>query len=472
MSRENTLVKNTAILTIGKICTQLITFFLLPLYTGILSTEEYGTVDLLNTLVSLLLPIVTFQVEQAVFRNLLDVREDEREKEKIISTGFFSVIIQCIIYLIFFSIISPLIHNKYKIFLATNVIAYIFASLFQQIARGLGDNKQFAIGSFISALITILINILLLVFIKLGATGMLMGTMLGQISCTIYLFIILKLYKYIKIATFEYIVLKKLWKYSIPLIPNSISWWIFNASDRLIVSAVLGVGKNGILSAAHKFSTVYITFYNIFNMSWTEMVSIHINDSDIKEFFNKLFNIVLKIFTTIAIGIIACMPFVYKIMINERYYEGFYQVPIMMIGAIFSVIVSTLGGLYAAKRNTKAVANTSLISAIINIVVHITLINFIGLYAATISTFSAYFIMSIYRLHDVKKRYFKVTIEKVFIIKTLISLLIILPIYYIENIILNFIAIIVMVIYAIDINKNSIESIIEIAKDKFKIIKK
>lgn len=47
---------------------------LLPLYTGILSTEEYGIVDLLNTLVSLLLPIVTFQVEQAVFRELIEVR--------------------------------------------------------------------------------------------------------------------------------------------------------------------------------------------------------------------------------------------------------------------------------------------------------------------------------------------------------------------------------------------------------------
>lgn len=354
MSREKTLVKNTAILTIGKICTQLITFFLLPLYTGILSTEEYGTVDLLNTLVSLLLPIVTFQVEQAVFRNLLDVRKEERKKEKIISTGFFSVIIQCIIYLIVFVIISPLIHNNYKIFLATNVIAYIFASLFQQIARGLGDNKQFAIGSFISAVTTIIMNILLLVFVKLGITGMLVGTMIGQVSCTIYLFFILKLYKYIKISTFEFVVLKKLWKYSIPLVPNSISWWIFNASDRIIVSAILGVGQNGILSAAHKFSTVYITFYNIFNMSWIETISIHINDSDIKEFFNKLFNTVLKIFTTIAIGIIAFMPFVYGIMINERYYEGFYQVPIMMIGAIFSVIVSALGRTICCKKKYKS----------------------------------------------------------------------------------------------------------------------
>ena len=74
MDREKKLAKNTVILTIGKLCTQLITFFLLPLYTAVLSTEEYGTVDLLNTLVSLLLPIVTFQIEQAVFRFLIEIR--------------------------------------------------------------------------------------------------------------------------------------------------------------------------------------------------------------------------------------------------------------------------------------------------------------------------------------------------------------------------------------------------------------
>ena len=210
MSREKTLFKNTLIITIGKVCTQLITFFLLPLYTAILSTEEYGTVDLLNTLVSLLLPIVTFQVEQAVFRNLIDNRENEDVKKKIISTGIFSVILQCIIYICIFFIISPFFENQYKYFLATNVIAYIFASLTQQMARGLGKNTHYAIGSFLSAFSTIIFNILFLVVFKFGAYGMLMANMFGQIICAIYNIIALKLYKYISISEFKKAVLMKL----------------------------------------------------------------------------------------------------------------------------------------------------------------------------------------------------------------------------------------------------------------------
>lgn len=460
MSREKTLFKNTLIITIGKVCTQLITFFLLPLYTSILSTEEYGTVDLLSTLVSLLLPIVTFQVEQAVFRHLIDVRENEQEKKRIISTGIFSVAIQCIIYLIIFFLISPFINNKYKYFLATNVIAYIFASLTQQIARGLGKNTHYAIGSFISAFTTIIFNILFLVVFKFGASGMLMANMIGQLSCAIYNSIALKLYKYISYKEFKEELLKKLWKYSVPLIPNAISWWVFNASDRVIVSAILGIAQNGILSAAHKFSTVYITFYNIFNMSWTEMVSLHINDEDVEEFMNKMINTMIKLFTAVGIGIIACMPFVYPIMINEKFSEGYNQVPIMILGSIFNVVVGLISTIYVAKKNTKAVANTSIISAIINIVVNLALIKFVGLYAATISTLTAYLVMSIYRLHDLKKRYFEIKIEKLFIIISIIALIPILIAYYSNNLILYVTGLLIAIVYAYFINRDNIKQIL------------
>ena len=468
MNREKALFKNTIIITIGKVCTQLITFFLLPLYTSILSTEEYGTVDLLNTLVSLLLPIVTFQVEQAVFRKLIDNRDKERHKRNIISTGIFSVIIQCVIYLCVFMAIAPFVNNEYKYFLATNVIAYIFASLMQQIARGLGNNTKYAIGSFVSAITTISFNILFLVVFKFGATGMLMANMLGQIMCTIYYIIALKLYKYISYRTFKKKLLKKLWSYSIPLIPNAISWWVFNASNRVIVSSILGVAKNGIFSAAYKFSSVYITLYNIFNLSWTESIALHINDTDAKEFLNKMVNMMLRFFVAMGIGIIACMPFVYPIMINSNYWEGYNQVPIMMLGSIFNVVVGLISTIYVAKKNTKAIASTSIISAIINIVVHISLINFIGLYAASIATLSSYFIMSIYRLHDIKKKYFAINIEKAFIIATIIALIPILVAYYSENTIFYIIGLLIAVLYAYIVNRKNLKSIIRMLLKKNK----
>ena len=468
MSREKNLAKNTIIITIGKICTQLITFFLLPLYTGILSTEEYGTVDLLNTLVSLLLPIVTFQVEQAVFRELIEVRGKKDKESRIISSAVITVIFQCIVYLIIFALISPFINNHYKFFLATNVVANIFLSLLLQIARGFGDNKKYAFASFISALSTIVFNVLFLVVIKLGANGMLLGTMLGQIVATIYLFISLKLYKYLKVKDYKKDVIKDLWKYSLPLIPNAISWWIFNASDRVIASAFLGVNQNGILAASLKFSAVFITFYNIFNMSWTESISIAIKDADISDYFNRMFNIVLRLFTAMAVGMIACMPFIFPIMINEKFSAGYGLVPISIIGSLFNVVVGLISVIYVAEKNTKAIASTSIVSAVINIIVHLVLIRFKGLYAAVISTFVAFFVMSIYRLMDASKRYFKIKIDMKFIIQSLIALIFVFVSYYINNIYLNVFVVLFAVLFAIYINKDSFDIIFKLFTKKLK----
>lgn len=468
MSREKNLAKNTIIITIGKICTQLITFFLLPLYTGILSTEEYGTVDLLNTLVSLLLPIVTFQVEQAVFRELIEVRGKKDKESRIISSAVITVIFQCIVYLIIFALISPFINNRYKFFLATNVIANIFLSLLLQIARGFGDNKKYAFASFISALSTIVFNVLFLVVIKLGANGMLLGTMLGQIVATIYLFISLKLYKYLKVKDYKKEVINSLWKYSLPLIPNAISWWVFNASDRVIASAFLGVDQNGILAASLKFSAVFITFYNIFNMSWTESISIAIKDEDVSDYFNKMFNIILRLFTAMAVGMIACMPFVFPIMINEKFSAGYGLVPISIVGSLFNVIVGLISVIYVAEKNTKAIASTSIVSAVINIIVHLVLIKFIGLYAAVISTFVAFFVMSIYRMIDINKKYFKINSDIKFVIQSAIALIFVFVSYYINNIYLNVFVVLFAVLFAFYINKDSFDIIFKLFTKKLK----
>lgn len=468
MNREKNLAKNTIIITIGKICTQLITFFLLPLYTGILSTEEYGTVDLLNTLVSLLLPIVTFQVEQAVFRELIEVRGKKDKESRIISSAVITVIFQCIVYLIIFALISPVINNHYKFFLATNVVANIFLSLLLQIARGFGDNKKYAFASFISALSTIVFNVLFLVVIKLGANGMLLGTMLGQIVATIYLFISLKLYKYLKVKDYKKEVIKSLWKYSLPLIPNAISWWVFNASDRVIASAFLGVDQNGILAASLKFSAVYITFYNIFNMSWTESISIAIKDDDVNDYFNRMFNIVLRLFTAMAVGMIACMPFVFPIMINEKFSAGYGLIPISIIGSLFNVVVGLISVIYVAEKNTKAIASTSIVSAVINIIVHLVLIKFIGLYAAVISTFVAYFVMSIYRMIDINKKYFKVNSDIKFVVQSAVALIFVFVSYYINNIYLNVFVVLFAVLFAIYINKDSFDIIFKLFTKKLK----
>lgn len=468
MSREGSLIKNTAIITIGKICTQLITFFLLPLYTSILSTQEYGIIDLLITVTSLCLPFFTLQLEQGLFRTLIEVRGKKEEETIIVSSGITVVTFQVILYTFIYWGVSHFIQNDYKVYLIVNIIAFSYSTILLQIARGFGDNKTYAMGSFLSALFTIMFNILFLVGLRLRVEGMLLGTIMGHIVCVVYLTFALKIYQYIRIRKFDKDTSKQLLKYSIPLIPNAISWWIFNVSDRVVVSAILGVAQNGILSAASKFSTVYIVFFNIFHISWTESVSVNINDKDIKDFFNKTFNVALRFFVSVGFMIIACMPFVYPFILNERYSRGYVLVPMMILASLLNVVVGLISAIYVAKKNTKAIANTSIISAVLNIIIHLALIHRVGLFAASISTFASYFIMCIYRLQDIKKRYFKIEIEPKFVFVTLCTFLVIIICYYMSGWKIHILGLAVTAVYAVVMNRNIVEFLRKFITQKIK----
>ena len=468
MTREKQLIKNTVIVAIGQICTKFISFFLLPLYTALLSTEEYGVVDLLNTYIALLLPLIFFQIDQSIFRYLIDVRKDEENKKKLIATTIITVLIQSIIFLIIFMIVAQFIKNDYKYFLATNVIAAMISNLVLQISRGLGDNATYSQGSLVSGAGTVILNVAFIWGIRMGAYGMLLATLLANILCTLFAFIKLKLYKYISIKSFSKKDLKELWKYSIPLIPNQLSWWIINASDRIIVSYVLGVAITGIYSAANKFSSICITIFNIFNMTWSESAAMYITDEDSSEYFSNIINISIKLFTALCFGIIAIMPFCFRFLITGAgYASAYHQIPVLMLGTIFSIIVSLIGSIYVALKKTKEIARTSVYAAIINILINLLLINFIGLYAASISTLFAYLAISIYIFIDIQK-YVKIKLDIRFIIVSIPVIIIIISFYYLKNVYLYLIGLLIAIIFAWKYNGKIIKKLYYIMINKIK----
>ena len=272
MSRKTELAKNTAILTVGKLCTQCISFFLLPLYTAILSTEEYGTFDLLVTYSALLLPLVNWQLDQGLFRFMLDYRGNKEEESKLLSTLLFSSMMQSVVYFGMYLIITPKLHIENAYFLLLYVILQVFTALFLQFVRGLGESVKYTVASFISATTTTILNVIALVILKMGLQGLFVSTLSAQIVTLIYLIFASKCWEYISPKNIHLSIFKSVGTYSIPLIPNNLAWWVVNASDRTIIAHFLTTAANGIYSVANKFPNVFISFYNILNLSWTDLL--------------------------------------------------------------------------------------------------------------------------------------------------------------------------------------------------------
>lgn len=467
MTREKSLAKNTVMLMVGKICTQCVSFFMLPLYTAVLATEEYGTADLIITYVSLLYPIIGMQFEQGLFRMMLDYRDNRENNRQLFSTVVICNLMQMIAYAILFIPLQIIFKSEYVIFLLPLVVIQIFQGTLLQFARGIGRTDIYTIGSFINALLHVGFNVILVGVLRIGLTGLLYSMIVAGAGSSIYIIVRLKIWKYFDPTLFNKDEFKAVAKYSIPLIPNQLAWWVVNASDRTIIVYFLGTGPNGIYSVANKFSSMYITFYNYFNMSWTESVSLSINDKDKNDYINRMINVFFNLIAALCIGIIACMPFVFPILVNHAYKDAYYQIPVLMIAVFFQALQGLYSAIYVALKKTKEIAKTSVLSAIINIVVNLLLVRHIGLYAASVSTLVAFLLMALYRYIDIKK-YVPIKILLKNVISGIIICSVVCVSYYYENLIICGISLALTFGYAVLVNSDFLIKTILIIKQKLR----
>lgn len=457
MNKKKQLAKNTIIIFFGRVCTQLISFFLLPLYTSYLATKEYGTVDLIQTYVTLLVPIITLELEMSIFRFLIDSRKSEKETNKLISNNFFILGISLSIFSILYIIVSSFVTIPYRWLILVDIIVCVLSGNFLQVARGFGKTLDYAISCILTGLTTVISNIILICFVHMQAEGMIISMALANFMCSLYLFIRLKLYSKINFKIVDFKQIKEMYKYSLPLIPNGISWWIVNVSDRSIISIVLGASANGLYAISNKFPTIISSLTGVFNLSWSESAALHINSSDRDEFFSDITNTVLRLFMALGVGMLACMPFVFPILIDVKYNDAYNYIPFLVLGTVFNVAICLYSQVYLAKKLSKQVASTAIVGAIINILINVIFIKQIGLYAAAISTMISYFVMMIYRHFDLKK-YVNIKVEKKLIIESIIIYTFTLLIYYQKSIILHVICLLIVCIYAFITNKDFLKS--------------
>lgn len=467
MDKKKELAKNTVIIFLGKVCTQLISFFLLPLYTGYLSTKQYGIVDLIQTYVRLLVPLLTIELEMGVFRFLIDTRGKEKDTKKVMSNNFTILFGSLLLFTVVYLVVTSFWKIDYRFLILFDIFLCTITGNLLQVARGFGKTLDYSIACIITGVMTVVLNILLIVFGGLRVSGMVISMAVANGLGALYLFIKLKMYKYFNKKLINIKLIKSMVKYSAPLVPNSLSWWVVSVSDRSIISVVLGAASNGIYAVSNKFPTLLSSVFSIFNMSWCESATLHINSSDRDEFFSDICNTVVKLFSSLGLGLIACMPFLFPILINAKYDEAFIYIPILAIGVVFNVGVSLYSSIYIARKMTKEVASTSIMGAIINIVVNVCLIKFIGLYAAAFSTAISYFVMMIYRHFDLKK-YLNIKYEKGIFIKTILMFCFVVVLYYQRNLVLDIINLLVVCLYAFMLNKKFLFSVYKVFISKLR----
>lgn len=458
MSREKELVKNTFILGLGKFLPRLVSIVTLPIVTACLTKSEYGTYDLVATLVMLLMPIATLQIQSAAFRFLIDCRDD-KDKSAIIITNIYIVVLPVsFIVSLGIYIFMPNLSAAVKAAMALYFFFDSIETTMAQVTRGLGKNKNFSISSVVLSFVNGLGIIFSLKLINAGLFGVIMSLAVANIVALIYLSIITKISKYISLSSISVKQIKKMLSYSWPMIPNNLSNWVLKLSDRLVITTFLGIEANAVYAVANKIPNLLSIAQNVMVMAWQENASMAVNDKDATAYYTKMFDRIFSLMIGFTCALIGFTPIMFKLLIRGDYDDAYVQMPVLILGMFFYCMASFQGGIYIAHKKTKSVGVTTMVAAGINLAIDFLFVKQIGITAGSLSTLIAYLVLYIFRMIDsVKFQPINYHIKKQLVYFAFIGLMLV--ICFIRNFYLNILNLFIGIIAFVLLNREMLEKV-------------
>lgn len=365
-------------------------------YTACLTTEEYGIADIITQTANLLIPLLSCGITEAVFRFAIDRDADKR---RVFSTGLFTILCGGAV----FSLLIPVL-NRVSYFEGYGVLiwAYTFFSCLHtlciQFLRAKGRMKQFAGYGILGTALTIALNLLFLLVLDMGITGYVMSVVLSDVLITLLLFVTESLWREVDIRSLSAKQASAMLRFSIPMIPTTIFWWVTNVADRYMVTWMLGSDINGLYAVAYKIPTLLILLSGIFIEAWQFSAVTEKGDREHAVFFEKVFDSFQALMFIAGCTLTAFAKIAVRIMTTDAYYEAWQYIPVLSVATIFSSLVTFMGSVYLVEKKSMLSFVTSMTGAVINIVLNFLLIpTRLGAGGAAIATFASYFIVFIIR---------------------------------------------------------------------------
>lgn len=399
-SKNKELLKGTIIYAIGSFGSKVLSLLIVPLYTFYIVPEELGNYDLILTTINLLIPIITFQITDAAYKKIVE-KFDERQK--IISCTYWILLISSIISSILCIVIGKYtIGLRYAIYLTIMLIVQMWFLSLQRLLRALKRKKIFVIAGLFQTFCFLILIAVLVCGIKLKVDGLCVSYIVAHFMAIIFMLIQCKDLIVTRI-TYDRVNLVEMFKFSIPLIPNAMSWWLINSSDKYIIRLLLGASSNGIYTVSSKFPAVLQTINSLFYSSWQDVAIREKKGDERDKFYTNTFEKYYELMFSLVLIAIPATIVLLPMIVSTEYKSAALYSTFIYLGMVFQGFSSFYGINYLNHNKTFGATSTSIVAAIINLIVDLILMPYIGLYAAGISTFLGFFAMWLIRVKQTKK---------------------------------------------------------------------
>ncbi|WP_454925890.1 lipopolysaccharide biosynthesis protein [Actinomyces oris] len=395
------LLGNTLVFALGGLAVKAVSLVLMPLYTTALTAGEYGTAELLNSAIEIVLPLLSLGVVEALYRFSIDddVPKDELFAGSLVVLGGGVVCagVACALG----RVLWDMEHAGSFFVLFCSVCVFKATT---QLARGLGHVRRFVAYGLINALAMVVSTYLLLVRARMGVGGYLWSFTIGYLVGGLAAFLGSAEYRLLAPFRVDRVLLRRMLVYSLPLVPNLLSWWLVSVSGRYVVLWGSGLAAAGLFTAASKMPSLINIVASVFQQAWQYSTAREIDSPDRGAFFGSVLRgYSLATLSTAGLVIALNRP-ISRVMLQAEFAEGWRYVPLLMLVASFGVISIFFESFYQALKNSGVLMASTAMGAVVNVILGVALVPFMGPWGAGLAGAVAYALVLVVRARDLRRR--------------------------------------------------------------------
>ena len=404
---------NVLLFAISSFGTKIIGFLLVPLYTSYLTTTEYGTADMLYTILNILIPVFSLDIADAVIRYVLDKKYKAQSVLLVaMKTIFLGSLVLCLLLLIIRSFMGSKVPDLYYGFLFLNFVLTSLYNTFVNYLKGKERIYVLVVAGLISALLNAGCNILFLTRFGMGVNGYLFANVISVAAPLLYLLGCARHYGYLNLnrTKINKGLAKEMRLYSTPLILNGLAWWINNSLDRVFVTVICGISANGLLAVAYKIPSIISMLQTIFNQAWSLSAIKEFDSEDRDIFIGNVYSYYGCAMTLGSSVILFCNVFLANLLYANDFFTAWQYTGMLVLANLFSGMSVCISGVFNAVKDTKTLAFTTVMGGIVNAILNASMIPWLGIQGAVIATMISNLIVWIWRMYKVRT-YIKLNIH-------------------------------------------------------------
>lgn len=399
--RASALIGNTVVFALGSLAVKVVSLALMPLYTSALTASQYGVAELLNSGIEIALPLLSLGVIEALYRFAIDDDVDKRA----LFTGSLLLLGGAVAVAAALSALAHLLwHYEHAgAFLALFTTTSLYKGT-TQLARGLGHVRRFVAYGLLNALVLVLASYALLRGAGAGVEGYLWSYSIGYLSAGAVAFLVSREYRLLVPFRPDGALMRRMLAYSLPLVPNLLSWWIVSVSGRYVVLWGSGLAAAGLFSAAGKMPSLINIITSVFQQAWQYTTAREIGSAGSGAFFGRVLRGYALLTLSMAGAVIAMNRVFSRILLQAEFQEAWRYVPLLMLAATFGIMSTFFGTFYQALLDSRMLMVSTMLGAVVNLLLGMILVVVMGPWGAGVAAALSYLIVLIVRARGIASR--------------------------------------------------------------------